>query len=403
MAWGVGANDLANILSTTIGSKSMSVQKAIYIAVIFEVAGAYFGGVHVTNTIRSGIININLFAHDPTVLIQGMLATLLAGMFWMLFASFIGMPVSITNAVVGALVGFGAIMLGLNAIHWHTVGMIALTWILAPCLAALLGFSLFTMIRKVIMASSDPCRNARYYMPIFFFMIGIVLSFMIVLKDLSQFGIHLDYWHRLIVTLAVSLATVLIGLLLCLKLYFDRACYQNRRYAYMEKLFSILMFFTACAMIFAHGSNDIAIAVGPIAAIFSLVRHPGNMVSFQSFPGWILLLGCTGVLSGLIFHGHKVIKTVGQHITSLTPSRAFAATISAATAVILATSAGLPVSATQTLVGGIFGVGAARGIAALNVKVIRNILLSWFITVPVCAGLAVFFFYAVKDIVAILI
>ncbi|OGT22725.1 MAG: phosphate permease [Gammaproteobacteria bacterium RIFCSPHIGHO2_02_FULL_42_13] len=399
MTWGVGANDLANILSTTIGSRSLTIRQVVIIAIIFETAGAFIGGVHVTNTIRSGIINVSLLANTPEILVDGMLATLLSGMTWIWFASFVGMPVSITNSIVGALVGFGALVLGVHAVHWRMVLSIALTWVFAPCFAALMSYLLFTLIRTSVLGTANPCHSARYWMPVFFFLIGTILSFMIILKDLSQFHLEFSVFWEIIITFIVSLLIMLLGLFLCRKLYHRKHIRsRHHRLAYVEKLFGILMMFTACAMIFAHGSNDIAIAIGPMTAIFNIVQHKGHLVGLSTYPGWILLFGTVGVLSGVLIYGRKVMHTVGRHITNLTPSRAFAATISAAGTVILATSAGVPVSATQTLVGGVLGVGLARGIAALNLRIIRNIFLSWIVTVPVAAGLAIGFYYLLRTL-----
>lgn len=392
MAWGVGANDLANIMSTTMGSRAITVRQAMLVAVVFEFAGAFLGGMHVTNTIRSGIINTALFAGHAEVLIYGMIAVLLASMVWMLFASYIGMPVSITNAIVGALVGFGAIVLGMHAVHWKTVGLIALSWVCTPIAAGVGSYWLFTLVRRLILATRDPLKSSRRYMPLYFFMVGVVLSIMTVLKDIVRFGYHPDGLHQFLIIIATSFIILIIGMFLCSKITLPENAKRYQRYEYIEKKFGILMAFTACAMVFAHGSNDVAIAVGPVAAIYSIVMHNGSLLMSDPIPLWIMFMGCMGVVTGLFMYGRKVIATVGRSITSLTPSRAFAATFAAAVAVIVSTGSGIPVSATQTLVGGVFGVGLARGIGALNLNVIRNIFLSWFITVPAAAILAILFF-----------
>ena len=392
MTWGVGANDLANIMSTTMASKAITVKQALIIAVVFEFSGALIGGLHVTNTIRSGIINTTLFVHSPAVLLYGMLAVLLAGMTWILAASFFGMPVSITNAIVGAMVGFGVIVLGVNAIHWQTVWFILLSWICSPLIAGLAGYWLFVIIKRFILAVSDPPRAAQRLLPIFFFLVGIVLANLIVLRDLAELDYHLNVIVRLLVVLIVALLITGLGTFLCKRIYIKKSPKRYERFEYVEKLFSVLMSFTACAMVFAHGSNDVAIAVGPIVAIFSIIKHHGSVLMQDPLPLWIIFMGCVGVVLGLFMYGHKIIATVGKGITMLTPSRAFAATLAAACTVIFSTSSGIPVSATQTLVGGVFGVGLARGIGALNINVIRNIILSWLITVPAAALLAIFYF-----------
>lgn len=391
MTWGVGANDLANIMSTTMGSKALSVKQALCIAVIFEFAGAVLGGAHVTSTIRHGIINTALLKHDPEILIQGFLATLLASTTWILLASVLGMPVSITNAIVGAMVGFGSIVLGVDAVQWHTISKIAISWICSPAIACMAAYILFMIIRRSIFNTDTPARNARLFLPLYFFIVGLVFSNMTILKGLTHYHITMLEWKRVALCIGCSLLITILG--------FIASCYVPKtdetkrftQFAYVEKLFSLLMGLTACAMVFAHGSNDVAIAMGPVSAILSIIIHHGQMTGHA--PSWIIWFGCFGVVLGLVMYGHKIIATVGSEITSLTPSRAFAATLAAATTVIVSTSTGIPVSATQTLVGGVMGVGLARGISALNLSIVRNIFMSWFITIPAAAVLNIVFYY----------
>ena len=399
MTWGVGANDLANIMSTAMGSKALSVRQAIIIAVIFEIAGAFLGGTGVTDTIRGGIVEPTVFAETPQLFIYAMLSVLLAGASWMTLASILGMPVSITNAVVGSLVGVSSIMLGMHAIHWQKVGYIAISWISSPLSAGVLAYLLFISIRDSILGAEHPLMAAERYVPVYLFMVGIVLAMMTALKGLNHFHIDLNIWQKLMVILTTALLVVLIGMYAIKKIRQKLKFKLNRhtQFQYIENMFSVLMGFTACAMVFAHGSNDVAITVGPIAAIISLVEDGQPMQVGWVFSG-ITLFGCFGVILGLIMYGRKVIATVGSSITTLTPSRAFAATLAAASTVVVSTSTGIPVSATQTLVGAVFGVGLARGIDALNLAVIRNIFMSWIITIPAAAGLATLYFYILRMI-----
>jgi len=394
MSWGVGANDLANIMSTTMGSKAISVRNAIIIAIVFEIAGALLGGGHVTNTIRTGIININQLA-SVNDYIYGMLATLLAGSVWIWVASFIGMPVSITNAIVGAMVGFGGIALGIHAVHWQKVMYIAISWISSPLIAGTVAFLLFNTIRRWVLSRSHPAQRVRQLAPVYLFLVGVVLSEMIVIKGLAHFGIALGRPYALTLDVLLSVLVVCFGSL-ALKRSRYAATDLHAELTYVEKVFSWLMALTACAMVFAHGSNDVSIAVGPIAAIMGAVAHGENLSASTPIPSWVIVFGCIGVILGFIVYGRKVIKTVGSGITALTPSRAFAATLSAATTVIVATSTGIPISATQTLVGAVLGVGLARGIGALNTAVIRNIFLSWVVTIPVAAVLSVLFYNLIQ-------
>lgn len=396
MTWGIGANDLANIMSTAMGSRAISVKQALFIAIIFEIAGAFLGGNEVTNTIRGGIIDTSMIASSQ-LLIFAMLSVLLAGAVWITLASFLGMPVSITNAIVGALVGVGALMLGFHAIHWQKVGYIAISWISSPTIAGVFGFLLFNSIRRFILGAENPLHAAKLYVPIYLCLVGIILALMTTLKALNHFHVQLSVMQKCWTVSGTAIIVILLGLFAMKQLGIRSRLNRHTQFVYIEGMFSVLMAFTACAMVFAHGSNDVAIAAGPVAGVFSLARGEGVL-----HDGWVLsgimLFSCLGVVLGLFMYGRKVIETVGSSITILTPSSAFAATLAAATTVVASTSTGIPVSATQTLVGAVFGVGFARGIDALNLNVIRNIFMSWIITIPASAGLATLFFYILRQI-----
>lgn len=400
MTWGVGANDLANVMSTTMGSKAITVKQALLIAIIFELAGAFLGGGGVTETMRDGIINVGHLDGQPKILIEGMLAILLAGTFWMNFASYYGLPVSITNAIVGSVVGFGVVVLGPSAIHWKQVSFIAISWVSSPILAGVSAYLLMISIQLSILARRDPINQAKRFMPIYLFLIGFILSFITVFKGLNHFDIKLNLKEDLIVTLVCGLFITLIGSFFIKKIRIKNHLKKRRdRFEFVEKQFAILMALTACAMVFAHGSNDVAIAVGPLSVIHSLSKTALSSFDSDNYPVWIVLLGCIGVISGLIMYGRKVIETVGSSITVLTPSRAFAATLAASTTVVVSTSLTIPVSATQTLVGAVLGVGLARGIGALNLIVIRNIFMSWIVTLPATSLLTIVFYYLLNRII----
>lgn len=387
MTWGVGANDLANVMSTTMGSKAITAKQAMLIAVVFEFAGAFLGGTGVTETMRDGIIYTSQLSEQPLILIQGMLSVLFACTVWMNLASYLGVPVSITNALVGSMVGFGSIVLGKHAIQWNQVTHIAIGWVTSPLIAGITGYLLFLSIQQSIFVGSDPLDRAKRYVPIYLFLVGIVLSFITVFKGLSHFNIHLNIKQSLMVIFTTSISITAFGMFFIHKIPQHANIKRRERFLQVEKYFALLMAMTACAMVFAHGSNDVALAVGPLSIVYSLIKHAP--LGATNYPSWIILLGCVGVISGLIMYGRKVIETVGSSITALTPSRAFAATLSAATTVVVATSLGIPVSATQTLVGAVLGVGLARGIGALNLLVIRNIFTSWILTLPAASLLSI--------------
>lgn len=389
MTWGVGANDLANVMSTTMGSKAITVRQAMIIAILFEFAGAFLGGSGVTETMRDGIINSSQLLDQPLILIEGMLGVLIACTVWMNLASYLGVPVSITNALVGSMVGFGSIVLGTDAIHWRQVYHIAIGWVTSPLIAGITSYALFSSIQQTIFIKSDPLEKAKWYVPIYLFLVGTVLSFITVFKGLSHFDIHLNLKQDLAVTLATSISLTLIGMIIIKHIPEMPQIRRRERFLQVEKYFAVLMALTACAMVFAHGSNDVALAVGPLTIIYSLMKNMDQPLLASNYPAWIIFLGCAGVITGFLMYGRKVIETVGSSITALTPSRAFAATLAAATTVVVATSTGIPVSATQTLVGAVLGVGLARGIGALNLIVIRNIFTSWILTLPAASLLTI--------------
>ena len=395
MTWGVGANDLANVMSTTMGSKAITARTALIIAIVFELLGAFLGGQGVTETMRDGIIDVSLLGNQPKILIEGMIALLLAGTIWMNLASYLGLPVSITNAIVGSMVGFGAIVLGLDAIHWVQVGYIVTSWVSSPLIAGFTAYVLMISIQRLIFGQRDPIQKAKKLMPFYLFLIGLVMSFITIFKGISHFGIELPLIYDVLIILVAGGALTLIGMYVINRIPIPEKIKRRDRFVIVEKKFAFLVALTSCIMVFAHGANDVSLAVSPLTVVFSVIKHGINFDS-EHYPAWITLLGCLGVIGGLIFYGRKVIETVGSSITALTPSRAFAAILSAATTVVISTSTGIPVSATQTLVGAVLGVGLARGIGALNLIVIRNIIMSWIITLPASSILTISCYYLIR-------
>ena len=398
MAWGVGANDVANAMGTSVGSKALTIKQAIIVAAIFEFAGAYLAGGQVTSTIRKGMLDANLLSGQPEVLIYGMLASLLAAGIWLMIASRAGWPVSTTHSIVGAIVGFAAVGVGIDAVQWGKVGKIAMSWVISPLMAGIIGYWLYMSVQRLILHTSDPLKNAKLYVPFYIFLVGFVIALVTMFKGLKHIGLELSTTQNYMIAIAVGVISMVIGMFAIRRLHFDPAADKDFHFTNVEKIFGVLMMFTACAMAFAHGSNDVANAVGPLAAVVSIVESGGEVAQKSALPVWILLLGGTGILIGLITYGHKVIATVGTGITQLTPSRGFAATLAAAVTVVIASGTGLPISTTHTLVGGILGVGLARGMDALNMNVVRTIFLSWIVTLPAGAILSILFFFTLKGI-----
>ena len=398
MAWGIGANDVANAMGTSVGSGAVTIKQAIIIAVIFEFAGAILAGGEVTATIRKGILDAALFTNEPHLLVYGMLASLLAAGMWLLIASSFGWPVSTTHSIVGAIVGFGAVGVGVDAVAWDKVFKIVISWIASPILAGVISFILFRSLQNLIIDTKHPFDNAKKYVPYYMFLVGFIVSLVTIFKGLKHVGVSFDTLTSYSLSIGVGLLVAIIGTFLIRNIHLDPDENKDFYYASMERVFGVLMIITAAAMAFAHGSNDVANAIGPLAAIYSVVESGGLIGAKSALPVWILLVGGTGIVIGLITYGHKVIATIGTGITQLTPSRGFAATLAAAATVVIASGTGIPVSTTQVLVGAVLGVGLARGMAALDTRVINKIFLSWIVTLPAGAFMSILFFFALKGV-----
>ena len=397
MAWGIGANDVANAMATSVGSGALSIKQAVILAAIFEFTGAYLAGGEVTKTIRKGIVEADAFTADPNLLIWGMLAALLAAGTWLAVASRKGWPVSTTHSIVGAVVGFAAVGIGMDAVNWGKVGTIVMSWVVSPLLAGTLAFVVFKSIQTLILNKKDPVESAIKYGPIYLFIVGFIIALVTIKKGLKHVGLDVEAGQAFLLAVALGVIVALLGSFLIRRVKTDPKADKNFHYANVERIFAILMIFTASAMAFAHGSNDVANAVGPMAAVISTAQT-GLVASKSVLPGWVLLVGGIGIVIGLATFGYKVIATVGKSITELTPSRGFAAEIAAAGTVVLASFTGIPISTTHTLVGAVLGVGFARGIGAIDMRVVRNIFMSWVVTLPAGALLAILFFFTLKGI-----
>ena len=408
MAWGIGANDVANAMGTSVGSKALTIKQAIIIAMIFEFAGAYLAGGEVTSTIRKGIIDPALFVDVPELLVFGMISALLAAATWLLVASILGWPVSTTHSIVGAIIGFAAIGISPDTVAWGKVGGIVGSWVITPLISGVIAFIIFNSAQKLIFDTDKPLEQAKRYVPFYMFLAGFVLSLVTIKKGLKHIGldnINVGFYNFEVagaggyyLAIIVAIIVALVGKYFVTRVKFDDNADKTTHYANVEKVFAVLMVVTACCMAFAHGSNDVANAIGPLAAVVSIVDNGGEIAKKASLVWWILPLGGFGIVAGLALFGHRVIATIGKGITHLTPSRGFAAELAAACTVVIASGAGLPISTTQTLVGAVLGVGMARGIAAINLGVVRNIVISWVITLPIGAGLSIVFFWIMKAI-----
>jgi len=397
MAWGVGANDVANAMGTSVGSKAITIKQAIVIAIIFEFAGAYLAGGEVTSTIRKGIIDPSALEDSPELLVYGMMASLLAAGCWLLIATMKGWPVSTTHSIVGAIVGFASVGISVDAVQWDKVAKIVSSWVVSPVISGTLAFLLYLSVRKFIFAAPDPYLAAKQKVPVYMFMMGMVVAMVTFVKGLKHIGLDLSLQDATLYSVAFASFITILGIISLSRI--NRVAESEQHsLIYVEKVFSVLMLFTACAMAFAHGSNDVANAIGPLAAVNGIIASGGMVASTSVTPAWILLLGGTGIVAGLALYGHKVIRTIGSNITELTPSSGFAVVLAAVTTVVVSSAYSLPVSTTHTLVGGVLGVGLARGISALNLRVVGTIFASWMVTLPAGAILSIIFFYLFKFI-----
>lgn len=393
MTWGIGANDVANVMGTSVGSGAITVGTAIIIAAIFEFAGAALAGGHVTQTIRKGIIDPTSIAGNPEILVYGMLSALLAAAIWLMTASNRGWPVSTTHSIIGAIVGFAVAGIGMDAVNWSKIGEIVLSWLISPALGAAIAFLLMISIRQLILNTDNPFQRARMWGPVYIFMVGFVMSLVTMFKGLQHLNLELSVEQSFAAATFFGLVLALLGWFMIRRVKVDEQADKDYHFASVEKVFTPMMIFTACGMAFAHGSNDVANGVGPIAAVVGIVGSGGEVLQSSGLPLWILLLGGFGIILGLATYGYKVMRTIGSKITELTPTRGFSATMAAAATVVLASRTGMPVSTTHIAVGAVVGVGIARGVGAIDLRVLTGIVMSWIITLPVGGILAALFFY----------
>ena len=396
MAWGIGANDVANAMGTSVGTKSLTIRQAILIAMVFEFAGAYLAGGEVTATIKDGIIDSTAFSAQPDLLVLGMIAALLAAGIWLVLASFYGWPVSTTHSIIGAIVGFTLVSVGADAVQWGKFAGIVGSWIVTPALSGLLAYLLFVSVQRFIFNTAHPLESAKRVGPFYIFLTAMVIGVVTLQKGLKHVGLQLSTPQSLLISTLIALLAGVVGWFFIRRMHFNPQADIRMHYTNVEKVFGILMVVTACAMAFAHGSNDVANAIGPLSAVAATVNNAGQIVAKSHIDWWVLPLGAVGIVLGLAVMGKRVMATVGTGITHLTPSRGFAAQLATASTVVIASGTGLPISTTQTLVGAIMGVGLARGIAAINLGVVRNIVISWVITLPAGALLAILMFQILR-------
>ena len=454
MAWGIGANDVANAMGTSVGSGALTLGRAVIIASILEFSGAFLVGTHVSETVRKGIIDPAIFAGDGMSFMLGMLSALLAAGLWLQIASWKAWPVSTTHSIIGALVGFGAVYGGINAIHWDKVGEVVASWVVSPLLSATISYFIFRLVLRYIFYNPNPLRSAKRLAPFLVFTVITILALSLVFKGLKNLDLNLSLASSFIVASLAGLVAALISVALMSRMKvpdevsktggdaitnpavvraLEKTAKQlqraelaapghmkadvsdlidevrrlrfesQKRYEFhtnssefqsVEKLFVYLQVLSACFVAFAHGANDVANAIGPMSAIISVAQAGGQSIAAKTpVPLWVLALGGAGIVVGLATWGWRVMETIGRNITQLTPTRGFSAEFGAATTIVLASKLGLPISTTHTLVGAVLGVGLARGIGAVNLGTVRDVIISWLVTIPAGAFLAICIFY----------
>lgn len=456
MAWSIGANDVANAMGTSVGSKALTIKRAVILAAVLEFSGSFLVGSHVSETIRKGIVSPQLFTGHPMDLVYGMIGALLAAAIWLQFATYFGWPVSTTHSIVGSVIGFGAVVGGIHAVEWGKVGSIVASWVVSPLLSGTLAFIVFTFLRRQIYYQDNPIRQAKKLVPPLVFLVFVILTLAMVFKGLKNLHLNLGFGHALLVASIVGLIAAIIShyivrnikeevpetateeikqpagvikgidraishltkavsaskgdlkfelssILEDLKAAKDAAHIHaqversSSEYRTVQKIFAYLQVLSASFVAFAHGANDVANAVGPLAAVVSILGT-GIVTMKAQVPLWILGLGGVGIVIGLATWGWRVMETIGKKITELTPTRGFSAEFSAATTIVLASRLGLPISTTHTLVGAVLGVGLARGIGSLNLRTVSDIVISWVVTIPAGALGAIGIYYLLKVI-----
>ena len=391
MACNIGANDVANAMGTSVGSKSLTFKQAILIAAVAEFAGAFFVGGHVSDTIRKGMLDTSFFNDVPYQLVYGMISALLAAAIWLHIASSLGWPVSTTHSIIGGVLGFGVMAGGVDIVNWGKMGNVVLSWVVSPIMGGLFAYLVFQYINKTIFSKRRPLAHAKELLPFIVAVVFFILSIAIFYKGLKNLNLHFTFPDVLFFALVAGFVGFFISKILVRFIPDDDSKDFAHQFNTTENLFKYLQVLTAFYIAFAHGSNDVANAVGPLAAVVSILQ--GGTVEMQvEMPAWILGLGGGFIVLGLMIWGYRVMATVGESITDITPSRGFCATFGAASVVLICSKMGLPISTTHTLVGSVIGVGLARGLPTLNLGIIKMIFVSWVTTIPFTAVISMLFF-----------
>jgi inorganic phosphate transporter, PiT family len=378
MAWNIGANDVANSMATAVGAKAITIRQAIWIAAILNIVGAIFIGSHVTDMIRKGIVSTELMT-DPRMVLIGALSALLAAALWVSFATWKSLPVSTTHSIVGAMIGFGLMAGGMKAIKWGNLSAVVLSWVVSPLFSLVIGFVLFKLIVLLILSRRNALEAALRLSPYFIGLTFFVAILSFIFKTPLGQRLAIENSLALLIAAGFSFLGGFAGRWLIIRYGIKRANSNA------EEIFRRIQIGTACYVALAQGANDVANAIGPLAVIYFLVKT-GAVGGQVPVPVFLLLFGGVGIACGIWMAGGRVMSTMGTKITSMTNTRGFSVTFAAATTVLIASKLGLPVSTTHAAVGGVLGVGLARGLEAVNFRIVFQIMIYWVLTVPAAAG-----------------
>lgn len=393
MAWNIGSNDVANSMATAVGAKAITFKQAVIIAGVLNFVGAVFVGSHVTETIKGNIVNPDMIP-SPTYMLLGFLSSLLAASFFVMLSTWREMPVSTTHSVIGAMVGFGIIESGTACINWSKLAEVAASWVLSPIVGAILAFLVFRGIVKLIFERKSPSEAAKVVGP------GIIgLTIMLITSSLlMKTNLGMMFGITIRKALLVAVICGILGMLIAMVALRKIGMKGKDEYDIVERMFRKLQIVTSCYVAFSHGANDVANAIGPVAGVFSIATT-GVLNPKAEVPAFLLAIGGLGIAIGCTTWGHKVMKTLGYRITSLTNTRGFSVDFGAATTVLIASKLGLPISTSHTVVGAVIGVGLARGLDAVDLSVVKKIIVTWLVTIPAAAGLSAIIFLILRTIV----
>ncbi|WVZ74792.1 hypothetical protein U9M48_022928 [Paspalum notatum var. saurae] len=417
MAWNIGANDVANAMGTSVGSGALTLRQAVLTAAVLEFSGAFLMGTHVTSTMQKGILVASVFQGNDSLLFAGLLSSLAAAGTWLQVASSYGWPVSTTHCIVGAMVGFGLVYGGVNAVFWSSLARVSSSWVISPLMGAAVSFLVYKCIRRFVYSAPNPGQAAAAAAPIAVFTGVTAISF-------AAFPLSKVFPIAVLQALSCGAIGAIIVTRVIQKQLGELLSSEAEKIASTEKsddqkvgflsniagprgaqlqivygVFGYMQVLSACFMSFAHGGNDVSNAIGPLAAAMSILQGVSSSAEIV-IPTEILAWGGFGIVAGLTMWGYRVIATIGKKITELTPTRGFAAEFAAASVVLFASKLGLPVSATHTLVGAVMGVGFARGLNRVRAETVREIVASWLVTIPVGAVLSIFYTMILTKILA---